>query len=182
MERFNKNEIIGITISIFVVVVVFAVAQFFSFNSIETESVFSGNTSTEAIVLPSDIEENLEQASTAVADGVSARGTITELIIQDVREGTGQGVVRGDVVQVHYIGVLENGTQFDNSYTRGVEFSFTVGEGEVIEGWDVGVLGMKEGGERILVIPADMAYGNRAVGPIPPNSPLLFAIELVEVE
>jgi FKBP-type peptidyl-prolyl cis-trans isomerase len=83
---------------------------------------------------------------------------------------------------VHYIGTLQNGQQFDNSHTRGEAFTFTVGEGMVIKGWDEGLLGMKVGGQRLLVIPPDMAYGANAIGPIPANSTLLFSIELIEIK
>ncbi len=77
---------------------------------------------------------------------------------------------------------MQDGTEFDSSYNRNTPFSFTVGEGRVIQGWEKGLLGMKVGGQRVLVIPSDMAYGNRQVGPIPPNSVLVFAIELLEVK
>ena len=71
--------------------------------------------------------------------------------------------------------------KFDSSYERGEPFSFTLGKGTVIEGWEKGLIGMKVGGQRILAIPSAMAYGNRQVGPIPANSPLVFTIELVKI-
>jgi FKBP-type peptidyl-prolyl cis-trans isomerase len=79
------------------------------------------------------------------------------------------------------VGRLENGQEFDNSKKRGVPFEFTLGEGMVIAGWEEGLLGMREGGERTLVIPPQFGYGSQAIGPIPANATLLFAIELVEV-
>lgn len=107
---------------------------------------------------------------------------ITELITEDVVVGEGQVAEAGDTVSVHYVGTLLDGTKFDSSRDRGTPFSFELGSGMVIEGWDVGVAGMKEGGTRVLTIPADMAYGQRGVpGAIPPNAPLKFEVELMEV-
>lgn len=78
----------------------------------------------------------------------------------------------GDVIHVHYNGTLTDGTPFDSSYTRNQPFTFTVGIGQVIRGWDEGLLGMCIGEERLLVIPSVLAYGSRAIGPIPANSVL----------
>lgn len=107
---------------------------------------------------------------------------ITQLKIEDEREGTGSAVVSGDTVEVNYLGTLLNGQKFDSSYDRGQTFSFKVGAGDVIEGWDKGLVGMKVGGKRKLTIPSSMAYGNQSVGGIPANSPLVFEIELVSIK
>lgn len=107
---------------------------------------------------------------------------ITELKIEDINEGTGSAVKSGDIAEVNYLGTLLNGQKFDSSYDRSQTFSFTVGGGEVIEGWDKGLVGMKIGGKRKLIIPSDMAYGPQGVGGIPPNSPLIFEIELVSIK
>ncbi|MCA9363117.1 FKBP-type peptidyl-prolyl cis-trans isomerase [Candidatus Kaiserbacteria bacterium] len=103
------------------------------------------------------------------------------MVIDDVKIGAGEEVKSGDTVSVHYIGTLQNGTEFDNSRKRGEPFQFKIGAGMVIKGWDEGLLGMKVGGQRVLVIPPDKAYGEEGVGPIPPNSTLVFAIELVDI-
>ncbi|MBI2623441.1 MAG: FKBP-type peptidyl-prolyl cis-trans isomerase [Candidatus Liptonbacteria bacterium] len=103
------------------------------------------------------------------------------LEITDIIAGTGAHAKAGDKVTVHYTGTLADGTVFDSSKTRGTPFSFTLGAGEVIQGWDTGVAGMQVGGTRKLVIPAELAYGSRAVGPIPPNSTLTFEVELLRV-
>ena len=87
----------------------------------------------------------------------------------------------GDTVTVNYIGTLTNGTKFDSSYDRGTPYVFQVGAGRVIAGWDQGVPGMKVGGKRRLTIPADLAYGSRGQGVIPPNATLLFDIDLVSI-
>ncbi len=99
----------------------------------------------------------------------------------DITVGTGESVKAGDKIVVNYKGTLLDGTVFDSSYDRGTPFSFTLGAGEVIEGWDKGFDGMKIGGKRKLVIPAEMGYGAQAVGTIPANSTLVFEVELLEV-
>jgi FKBP-type peptidyl-prolyl cis-trans isomerase len=109
-------------------------------------------------------------------------GELSRMVIDDVVIGKGEEVKNGDTVSVHYIGTLQNGTEFDNSQKRGEPFTFTVGEGMVIKGWEEGLIGMKKGGQRLLVIPPSMGYGANAIGPIPPNSTLLFSIELVEIK
>ena len=88
----------------------------------------------------------------------------------------------GDTVSVHYVGTLQNGTEFDNSNKRGAPFEFTVGGGQVIKGWDEGLVGMRVGGQRILVIPSDMAYGEKGIGPIPGGATLVFSIELIAIK
>ena len=105
-----------------------------------------------------------------------------ELKIIDQNEGTGRVAESGDIVRVHYVGTLENGKQFDSSLGRGVPLEFQLGVGQVISGWDQGVVGMKEGGKRKLIIPPALAYGDRSVGSIPPNSTLIFQVELLEVK
>ena len=93
-----------------------------------------------------------------------------ELVILDLVVGSGATAVVGDDATVHYIGTLEDGTRFDSSYDRGEPFTFRIGAGQVIAGWDQGVPGMRVGGKRRLTIPPALGYGSRAVGPIPPNS------------
>lgn len=100
----------------------------------------------------------------------------------DQTVGTGEVAVAGKTTIVHYTGWLENGTKFDSSVDRGQPFSFPLGAGRVIKGWDEGVQGMKVGGKRKLTIPSDLGYGARgAGGVIPPNATLIFDVELVEV-
>jgi FKBP-type peptidyl-prolyl cis-trans isomerase len=84
-------------------------------------------------------------------------------------------------VTVHYVGTLQDGTKFDSSYDANRPFAFKVGVGQVIQGWDLGIPGMRVGGKRRLTIPPSLAYGNRANGPIPANSTLIFDIELLSV-
>lgn len=107
----------------------------------------------------------------------------TELQIEDTLVGTGEQAQAGNTVSVHYKGTLLNGTVFDSSYNRGTPFSFTLGQNRVIQGWEQGVLGMKVGGKRKLVIPPDLAYGAAGVpGAIPPNAELVFEVELLDVK
>lgn len=104
------------------------------------------------------------------------------LKITDEIVGEGKVAEKGKYVLVHYRGTLESGKQFDSSYDRGEPLRFKLGVGQVIKGWDDGILGMKVGGKRNLFIPADLGYGSRGAGNvIPPNSNLIFDCELVDV-
>jgi FKBP-type peptidyl-prolyl cis-trans isomerase len=95
----------------------------------------------------------------------------------DEQVGEGASIQSGQNVQVHYTGWLTNGTKFDSSRDRGEPFAFPVGGGRVIRGWDEGVASMKIGGKRRLIVPPDLGYGARGIGPIPPNSTLIFDVE-----
>lgn len=111
-----------------------------------------------------------------------AAGDVTELKIEDLVVGTGAEAKAGNQVQVHYTGWLTNGKKFDSSKDRNSPFPFPLGGGRVIKGWDQGVAGMKVGGKRKLTIPPHMAYGDRGFpGAIPPNSTLVFEVELLKV-
>lgn len=105
-----------------------------------------------------------------------------KLKIEDLTTGTGTEAVAGKKVTVNYLGTLTNGTKFDSSYDRNEPFSFNLGAGDVIAGWDQGVAGMKVGGKRKLTIPSELGYGAMDLGSIPPNSTLLFEVELLNVE
>lgn len=106
-----------------------------------------------------------------------------KLEIKTLQEGTGEEAKNGDVLTVHYVGRLENGTKFDSSVDRGTPFIFNLGAGQVIKGWDLGTLGMKVGEKRELTIPGDLGYGERgaANGAIPPNATLIFEVELLAI-
>ena len=123
------------------------------------------------------IEETAGQA--AALGGISAENP---LITQDVIVGTGADAVVGSTVTVHYVGTLTSGIKFDSSLDRGEPFTFTIGAGQVIPGWEQGLVGMKEGGTRTLLIAPELAYGSQAVGPIPANSALIFEIQLLTVQ
>ena len=95
--------------------------------------------------------------------------------------GDGKTCVKGALISTQYTGWLEDGTVFDSSYNRGEPFSCVIGSRRVIAGWDQGLMGMKVGGKRKLLVPAHLGYGERQIGKIPPNSNLIFEIELLEV-
>ncbi len=136
--------------------------------------------------------------STAAPGKTAAPGTtvVTEKIVlknptttpsglkyEDTKVGTGASPQTGQRVTVHYTGTLLDGTKFDSSRDKGTPFSFIIGTGSVIKGWDEGVASMKVGGKRNLSIPAALAYGARSPGAgIPPNSDLLFEVELLSVQ
>ena len=110
--------------------------------------------------------------------------TASGLIYEDIDIGEGKVAVKGNIATVHYTGWLDDAahTRFDASELHGKPFSFAVGEGQVIAGWDEGVPGMKVGGKRKLIIPSSLGYGEEgAVGVIPPNATLIFEIELLAV-
>lgn len=105
-----------------------------------------------------------------------------ELIIEDIQIGEGKETVKGALLVVNYEGRLDNGVKFDSSFDKGRPFQFVFGTGRVIKGWDQGLAGMKVGGKRKLFVPSHLAYGERQIGNIiPPNSNLLFEIELLDV-
>ncbi len=101
-----------------------------------------------------------------------------------LKEGAGKEAVRGNRVLVHYTGMLENGEKFDSSVDRGTPFTFDLGAGQVIKGWEIGVEGMKEGEKRKLIIPPELGYGESGTpgGPIPPNATLIFEVELIKAQ
>ncbi len=105
----------------------------------------------------------------------------SNLAVVDLVVGTGATAVAGDTLTVDYVGTLTNGQKFDSSYDRGTPFVFRLGAGAVIAGWDQGLVGMRVGGKRRLTIPPNLGYGNQQVGPIPPNSTLIFEVELVSI-
>jgi len=152
----------GIAVAVALVVVIF----FFIFNGM---SFLSG-------LIPTT-DTNTKNTQTTMP-------VVTDLQVTDTIIGTGAAAAVGDSVTVQYIGSLTNGTIFDASANHGTTgFTFTLGKGEVIQGWDQGIVGMKEGGKRRLVIPASLAYGDQAIGNvIPANSTLVFEVELLKVK
>jgi FKBP-type peptidyl-prolyl cis-trans isomerase len=179
----SKFEIIGISVS----VVCMAMALYLIrvetalLTTVPSDSQVAQVAKTGLVVVGGGENINQERAN-ALLEASDTSGNIKKLVIDDIMIGSGEEVKTGDTVAVHYIGTLQNGLEFDNSNKRGEPFSFTVGQGRVIKGWEEGLIGMKVGGKRILVIPPALAYGDKAIGPIPPNSTLVFAIELIEIK
>jgi FKBP-type peptidyl-prolyl cis-trans isomerase len=170
----HKTETIGILLCVGIMSL-----ALFLLRAQDVKNVLSGvDTDTQVAAVSNKDAEREEK----LKDAFNNNGELTKMVIDDVVIGKGEEVKNGNTVSVHYIGTLQNGTEFDNSQKRGEPFTFTVGEGMVIKGWEEGLIGMKKGGQRLLVIPPSMGYGANAIGPIPPNSTLLFSIELVEIK
>ncbi|QWV92532.1 FKBP-type peptidyl-prolyl cis-trans isomerase [Geomonas oryzisoli] len=140
-----------------------------------------------AVAIPACSQKDAtKQPATEKTAAKAAAGAVTTpsgLSYTDLVVGTGPSPTSGKGVKVHYTGTLENGTKFDSSLDRGQPFIFRIGAGEVIPGWDEGVMSMKVGGKRKLVVPPQLGYGaNGAGGVIPPNATLIFEVELLDVE
>lgn len=137
---------------------------------IETQTPSSTTSSTPEKL----INETKKNMTTKLADG---------LIIEVLKQGTGEAVTKaGQNISVHYTGTLTDGTKFDSSVDRGQPFNFVLGAGQVIRGWDEGLVGMKIGEKRKLTIPASLGYGAIGVGPIPGNAMLIFEVELLAIK
>jgi FKBP-type peptidyl-prolyl cis-trans isomerase len=130
---------------------------------------------------PTHSRPNTKVPTKVTGDGVK---TDSGLQYWDIIVGTGKVAKEGDGVRVHYTGWLTNGKKFDSSVDGGRPFTFVLGNGEVIKGWDEGVAGMKVGGKRQLHIPPDLGYGENGTpdGTIPPNSPLIFDVQLLSIQ
>lgn len=130
-----------------------------------------------------DAAESWQTLQSTLGAKTTTMETVTELKKEDIREGTGNEAVSGKEVTVHYTGTLTDGSKFDSSKDGGEPFVFNLGAGQVIKGWDQGVVGMKVGGIRKLTIPSELGYGSRGAAPvIPPNATLVFEVELLDVK
>ena len=128
-----------------------------------------------------DNKGNIVSTNNSTDNSLNSTNMTDQLQITDLVIGTGEESKTGDTVSVHYVGTLLNGTKFDSSKDRGEPFEFTLGQNRVIQGWEQGVLGMKVGGTRKLVIPPSLGYGSADMGTIPPNSTLIFEVELLAI-
>jgi peptidylprolyl isomerase len=181
MSPVNKYEAIGIFLSVAVMAVALSMLRFQA-DLGNTVATLEADSQTALVVQEETATQENGALAQALADAATAKGKLVKLVIDDVKIGTGPEVTIGDTLTVDYIGSTQDGVQFDSSYARGEPFSFTVGENRVIQGWEKGVIGMQVGGQRILVIPSDMGYGDRQVGPIKAGSTLIFAVELLEIK
>lgn len=129
-----------------------------------------------------DSTQNTSNTTTAQQPTQPQPADSGKLQVVDEKIGTGTAVKKGDTVDINYVGTLANGTKFDASADHGGPFTTQIGVGQVIKGWDEGINGMKVGGKRKLVIPPSLGYGNQATGSIPPNSTLIFQVELVGIK
>ena len=125
---------------------------------------------------------NLFSPSTGNVESSNIQMPQTGVAVEEVVVGTGLEALPGDTLTVHYVGTLPDGKVFDSSLDRNVPLDFTLGVGQVIRGWDEGISGMRVGGKRLLIIAPDYAYGPQGVGAIPPNSTLIFEVELLDVK
>lgn len=148
--------------------------------------VYLANHTTTTIELPKNMSKetdtkNEDQKAEQIVAPQTEKNAKVEYAI--LKPGAGTTAKKGDKVTVHYVGALQDGTKFDSSLDRGTPFTFTIGAGQVIAGWEVGVAGMKVGERRRLVIPPEFGYGERGTpgGPIPPNATLVFEIELLKI-
>jgi len=153
-----------------------------SSKSSATETSATTSTSGSATAVnPAASAAPTESAPSAAGGAVTT--TASGLKIEDLVVGTGATAENGKTVSVHYTGWLTDHTKFDSSYDRGQPLPVTLGQGQVIRGWEEGLIGMKVGGKRRLTIPPDLGYGSRgAGGVIPPNATLIFEVELVDVK
>jgi FKBP-type peptidyl-prolyl cis-trans isomerase len=181
----HKKGIIGVIM--FISIVIVAIAAFYIYDASKDNSSDMGAPTPTPTSLPipsGELKIDLNKSGTGKeAKNMDGQGQVTELQGQDLVVGTGVEAVSGKKVTVNYLGTLTDGTKFDSSYDRGTPFSFNLGAGEVIQGWDRGVAGMKVGGKRKLIIPASLAYGDQGVpGAIPGGATLVFEVELLGVE
>ncbi len=175
--KFERDEIIGMAVSVAVVAGFFAVMRFDLWSMVWPEPREEAAVLEDAVVL----EGNNDMAG-LLARAFNSSGKVERLVVQDVTVGEGSRVKQGSRVAVHYVGMLQNGKTFENTYESGEPYRFTVGMGDVIEGWDQGLMGMRQGGERILVVPPQLGYGTRVLDGVPADSTLLFSVELLSVE
>jgi len=180
---FTKFELLGITVSICAMILALYLVTVKDEVLTQSENIPQVATAQSGLqVVDSTGPDGQNSLRDALLNAAGPTGKLEKLVANDVRFGIGDPVKVGDTISVHYIGTLQNGFEFDNSHKRGTPFTFTVGEGKVIKGWEEGVIGMRVGGARILVIPPDMGYGKTGFGPIPPDAPLVFSIELLEIK
>ena len=154
MKSLNRNQKIAAVVGILVV------GFFFIFGQTVLSVLKTGS---------------INQSTAAVFNNTS------QVSIQDITIGNGGEALPGTTITVNYVGKFTNGQVFDSSISRGTPFTFTLGAGQVIVGWDKGVVGMKVGGKRILVVPPELGYGPNDYGPIPANSTLIFEVDLLGV-
>ncbi|MEX0913057.1 MAG: FKBP-type peptidyl-prolyl cis-trans isomerase [Candidatus Paceibacterota bacterium] len=174
--KIHKYEAFGIGIA----VALMATALFFMrFNDTLTRPAGgNGSSQSASVILAEGGEAGVVNALSEAVEG----GRVTKVVATDVVIGNGEEVEKGDQIQIHYIATLQNGQEFDNTHKKGESLSLTVGDKSVIEGLNEGVVGMKAGGQRIIIIPAEKAYGREGYGPIPGKATVVYAVELISIK
>jgi peptidylprolyl isomerase len=171
-------------IFVYIILVIFIGATFWLiFNKIKKSDLGASEDQKLSQIL------NLSQSQTSVSPTPLLQEKPNEpvrydngLIVQDLIVGNGKVAENGDTLVAHYIGKLENDKVFDESYSGGKPINFVLGSGQLIKGWELGLVGMKEGGKRVLIIPPELGYGATGIGDvIPPNATLFFQVELISV-
>lgn len=157
MRKLKQGEAIGIAIAVPVVVFFFIIIQAFG-------------------------PYSAPGTGTSLGSVVDTDGGIGELVIEDIVVGDGEEIQQGQLISVHYVGTLADGTVFDSSRDRETPFQYIFGAGQVILGWERGLTGMRVGGQRTLVIPPELAYGDRGIGIISGGATLFFEVELLGAE
>ncbi len=175
MITINKYEAFGIGFSVCAMSLALFVMQF---NNTFGNAPKQGGQQQMASLIMADGTDGIGSALSSAMSG----NKVNSIVATDVVIGNGKEVSQGDSVRINYIATLQNGQEFDNTYKKGSAFSFKVGDSKVISGLNEGVLGMKNGGQRILVIPSDRAFGANGYGPVPKNATVVYAVELVEVK
>ncbi len=167
MNGLTKNQWIAVTVALVAIII------FFGYSYIPNIFNQMSNNNTNQVANDQNVapEAAIQTITTPTGD----------MTFQDEVVGTGTEAMAGDSVTVNYTGTFTDGTKFDSSYDHGQPFTFTLGAGQVISGWDIGVAGMKEGGKRKLIVPPALGYGPNNYGPIPGNSTLNFEVELLKV-
>lgn len=161
-------------ITIGIILIVIVVGFYFGYQYIQSNPIVQPN---EEVVLPKP-QKNCEKNNQ-----IDQKALMEKIKITILKEGTGDGAENCDDITVHYTGTLTNGTKFDSSVDRGTPFPFTLGNGDVIKGWDLGLLGMKVGEKRKIEFPAELGYGEAGSPPvIPPNAALIFEVEMIEIK
>ncbi len=131
---------------------------------------------------PANLQSALQEQNENNGDQAIVNPVEPQVKIEILKPGNGSEAKNGDKLQVYYVGTLENGQQFDSNVGSNQPFEFTLGAGQVIQGWENGLLGMKVGEKRKLTIPPDLGYGQQGAGDkIPPNSTLIFEVELLKI-
>ena len=177
---FDSRETLWISGSIALLVIILLGMRF---NVLDrTPTVEEALSPDAVVVVPKEGQTTEDALVEALAANASLQGSLRKLVVLDLIIGEGAIASKGDTLTVNYAGNTEDGVTVDSSYMRGAPYTFTLGNGTVIEGWEKGLVGMKTGGKRALIIPAHMAYGSRQVGPIPPNTALVYVVELLEVQ